>query len=51
MFDEQVVDLLACYDTLYPIHQVLVEMDYSSSHVKGREGGLESRQNEHQVRR
>lgn len=39
-FVEQVQDLLHCYETLLPNHQVVLEVDLSSGHAKCRESGF-----------
>lgn len=40
MFFEQAMDLLDCFETLYPDRQVIMEVDHSSGHAKLRVGGL-----------
>lgn len=39
-FAKQCSVLMLCYETLYPNHQLLVEVDHSAGHGKGKEGAL-----------
>ncbi|CAN0579095.1 unnamed protein product, partial [Ectocarpus sp. 12 AP-2014] len=40
MFAEQCVDIMDCFDVLYPDWQLVMEVDHSSGHAKYREDGL-----------
>ena len=39
-FEEQTVDVMDCFDVLYPDLQLMVEVDHSVGHAKSREDGL-----------
>lgn len=39
-FEEQVVDVMDCFDVLYSDCQLMIEVDHSAGHAKFREGGL-----------
>jgi len=39
-FEEQTVDVMDCFDVLYPDLQLMVEVDHSAGHAKFREDGL-----------
>lgn len=39
-FEEQTVDVMDCFDVLYPELQLIVEVDHSAGHAKFREDGL-----------
>lgn len=40
MFAEQCVDIMDCFEVLYPDWQLVMEVDHSSGHAKYREDGL-----------
>lgn len=39
-FEEQVVDVMDCFDVIYPDKQLMIEVDHSAGHTKFREDGL-----------
>lgn len=40
MFDVQCVDIMDCFEVLYPQRQLVMEVDHSAGHAKYREDGL-----------
>ncbi|CAM9945874.1 unnamed protein product [Sphacelaria rigidula] len=40
MFAEQCVDIMDCFEVLYPDWQLVMEVDHSSGNAKYREDGL-----------
>lgn len=40
MFAEQCIDIMDCFEVLYPAWQLVMEVDHSSGHAKYREDGL-----------